>query len=126
MCCLSTLTGHAEWTKAGAEGILRAVSAYYDVPRARMLWRVRDSKVNYARQVVYYLMREKLRWSYPRIAKYIQRRNHTTVMSGIEKIKGRVSAQDIEGIRKLLRADIVELKRPIDAEVHEFYFEATA
>jgi chromosomal replication initiator protein len=71
------------------ETILAAVAEYYGLSVAEIRGPKRLRPLVNARHVAMFLMRELLTdYSYPMIAKIFDDRNHTTVISGVEKIRG--------------------------------------
>jgi len=70
------------------ETILAVVAAYYGLPVDEIRGPKRLRPLVNARHVAMYLIREMLSdYSYPMIAKIFDDRNHTTVISGVDKIK---------------------------------------
>ncbi len=67
--------------------ILKTVSSYYDIPVSRIKGNSRVSSIALARQVVMYIAREKLNLKLEEIAIALRRKDHTTVIHGVEKIK---------------------------------------
>ena len=67
--------------------VLKTVSSYYDISVSRIKGNTRISSVALARQVVMYIAREKLNLKLEEIAIALRRKDHTTVIHGVEKIK---------------------------------------
>jgi chromosomal replication initiator protein len=73
------------------EAILAAVASFYGLPVEEIRGPKRLRPLVNARHVAMYLIREMLSdYSYPMIAKIFDDRNHTTVISGVDKIKSQL------------------------------------
>lgn len=66
--------------------IIQTVSEFYETDEKTMLDKSRRQEVVKPRQIVMYLLREELNWSYPSIGEKLGGRDHTTVMHACEKI----------------------------------------
>jgi chromosomal replication initiator protein len=94
------------------DAILEAVAAYYGLSVAEIRGPKRLRPLVNARHVAMYLMRELLSdYSYPMIAKIFDDRNHTTVISGVEKIKNQLPENEelfnqINTLRRQLQGDL--------------------
>lgn len=74
------------------ETIVEAVAAYYGLRTEDVLGSKRLRPFVHARHVAMYLIREMLdNYSYPMIAKIFDGRNHTTVISAVDKIKDQIT-----------------------------------
>ena len=67
--------------------ILRIVSEAYKISIPDLLSHRRTGPIAWARQVVMFLIRQDLGYSFPRIARELRRRNHTTVIYACRKIQ---------------------------------------
>jgi chromosomal replication initiator protein len=95
------------------DAILEAVAAYYGLSVAEIRGPKRLRPLVNARHVAMYLMRELLSdYSYPMIAKIFDDRNHTTVISGVEKIKNQLPENEE------LFNQINALRRQLQGELH--------
>lgn len=93
------------------ETILAAVAEFYGLSVEEVRGAKRLRPLVRARHVAMYLIRDLLdNYSYPMIAKIFDGRNHTTVISGVEKIREQI-ATDGE-----LLAQINQLKRQLQGE----------
>ena len=82
-----TNLGH-EQTALRPETIIEAVSDYFGLSPNEVRGSKRLRPLVHARHIAMYLIREMLdNYSYPMIAKIFDGRNHTTVISAVEKIK---------------------------------------
>jgi chromosomal replication initiator protein len=92
--------------------ILEAVANFYGLTVAEIRGPKRLRPLVNARHVAMYLMRELLNdYSYPMIARIFDDRNHTTVISGVEKIKLQL-AQNTE-----LFTQVNKLRRQLQGDV---------
>jgi len=90
------------------DAIVTEVADYYKLTVEKLLGRDRTKEVAHPRQVAMYLLREEAKISFPQIGEVLGGRDHSTVMSAIEKIKnqyengeGRVR-KDIDSLRHQL------------------------
>lgn len=67
-----------------AHAVLRRVSNDTGVTVAEMQSHSRAKRISRARQKAMYEIREECKWSYPRIAKLLGGRDHTTVIHGVK------------------------------------------
>ena len=105
--------GHEQVTLK-PEAILEAVSDYYGLSVGEIKGSKRLRPLVHARHVAMYLIRELLdNYSYPMIARIFDGRNHTTVISGVEKIKQQLP------LNGDLLAQINHLKRRLQGEGFE-------
>ena len=108
-----TNLGHEQVTLK-PETILEVVSGYYGLSVSDIRGSKRLRPLVHARHVAMYLIRELLNnYSYPMIARIFDGRNHTTVISGVEKIKEQLP------VNGDLLAEINHLKRRLQGEGFE-------
>ncbi len=94
------------------ETILETVANYYGLTVEEIRGPKRLRPLVNARHVAMFLMRELLTdYSFPMIAKIFDGRNHTTVISGVEKIKGQMAENSemftqINQLRRQLQGDV--------------------
>jgi len=69
------------------EKIIRTVTHHFEIKKDDLLSQKRDQEIVFARQTAMYLMREQLGYSYPKIARAMGGRDHTTIMYGCEKLR---------------------------------------
>jgi chromosomal replication initiator protein len=106
-----TNLGH-EQVSLKPETILAAVSDFYGLSVDEIRGSKRLRPLVHARHVAMYLIRDLLdNYSYPMIARIFDGRNHTTVISGVEKIKEQLSSNSE------LLAQINQLKRQLQGEI---------
>lgn len=87
--------------------ILDKVADFYDISVEEIVGPKRDKEIVVPRQVAMYLMREELHLSFPKIATEIRKKDHTTIMHGVEKIEKEADSneqlrQEINLIRERL------------------------
>ncbi len=105
-----TNLGH-EQMSLKPETILAAVSEFYGLSVEEIRGSKRLRPLVHARHVAMYLIRDLLdNYSYPMIARIFDGRNHTTVISGVEKIKEQLTSNSE------LLAQINQLKRQLQGE----------
>ncbi len=96
------------------ETILSVVAEFYGLTVEDVRGAKRLRPLVRARHIAMYLIRDLLdNYSYPMIARIFDGRNHTTVISGVEKIKEQLAANGE------LLAQINQLKRQLLGEGHE-------
>ncbi len=90
------------------EKIVTQVAEYYKLSIEKLLGRDRSKDVAHPRQIAMYLLREEAKISFPQIGEALGGRDHSTVMSAIDKVKdqykngdGRVR-KDIDFLRHQL------------------------
>jgi chromosomal replication initiation ATPase DnaA len=89
--------------------IAEHVIAYYRINENDFYSRRRNAQYVLARQVTYYLCKELTRCGLPSIGRFLDGRDHTTILHGIRKIQSRMGtdrqlAADIDFLRKQLVA----------------------
>lgn len=89
------------------KSILEKTADFYDVGVEEITGTKRDKEIVLPRQIAMYLMREELHLSYPKIASEIGKKDHTTIMHGVEKVEREIDAneqlrQEINMIRERL------------------------
>ena len=82
------------------EKVLKVVANYFKVEADAILSPKRDRSLVGPRQIVMYLLRHEMNMSFPKIGRELNKKDHTTIMYGVEKIEKEV-ARD-EDIRKEL------------------------
>jgi len=96
------------------ETILAVVAEFYGLTVDDVRGAKRLRPLVRARHIAMYLIRDLLdNYSYPMIARIFDGRNHTTVISGVEKIKEQLASNGE------LLAQINQLKRQLLGEGHE-------
>jgi chromosomal replication initiator protein len=74
--------------------VIERVADFFDVDFDEIVGSKRDKEIVMPRQVAMYIIREELHLSYPKIAKEIGRKDHTTIMHGVEKIEKEIDSNE--------------------------------
>ncbi|MCD6178084.1 chromosomal replication initiator protein DnaA [bacterium] len=69
-----------------AKQLIKTVAEFYDLKEKDLLAPSRKKEVVKPRQIVMYLLREELKYSYPAIGRKLGGKDHTTIIYGCEKI----------------------------------------
>ncbi len=86
--------------------IIKAVTKFYDISESDLKGNSRKKEIVKPRQVVMYLLREELEYSFPFIGKKIGGKDHTTVMYSHKKIKKKLEKEDED-----MKEDITLIKQ---------------
>lgn len=73
------------------EKILAAVGDFFGLAPEDLLSAKRNRELVYPRQIIMYLLRHEMNLSFPRIGKELQKKDHTTVMHGVNKIEKEIA-----------------------------------
>ncbi len=73
--------------KISPQDIIRAVATYYDLKPAHIRGSSRKQNIAFARQVTMYLLRTKLSLNLDEVAFIVKKKDHTTVIHAVEKLK---------------------------------------
>jgi chromosomal replication initiator protein len=86
------------------DAITKAITMYYDIDIANIRTRGRNKTVVQARYIMCYLLRKHTGMSLDDIAQYLSPAitDHTTVMHGVEFIKGQLSLKHDNPVKKIL------------------------
>ena len=90
------------------EQVVTRVASYYKLSTEKLLGRDRTKEVAFPRQIAMYLLREEAKISFPQIGEVLGGRDHSTVMSAIEKIKEQIRHGDSR-----LEKDIASIKQQL-------------
>lgn len=77
-----------------AKQILEKTADFYDISVEELTGQKRDKEIVLPRQVAMYLMREEMHLSYPKIATEVGKKDHTTIMHGVEKIEKEIDSNE--------------------------------
>ena len=88
--------------------VVSLVARKYNLTSEKLLGRDRTKEVAYPRQIAMYLLREEAKISFPQIGEFLGGRDHSTVMSAIEKIKEQIRHGDSR-----LEKDIASIKQQL-------------
>lgn len=70
-----------------AKQVVERTAKYFDVPMDEIMGPKRDKDVVVPRQIAMYMLRSELHLSFPKIAKELGRKDHTTAIHSVEKIE---------------------------------------
>jgi chromosomal replication initiator protein len=90
------------------EQVVDLVARKFNLTAEKLLGRDRTKEVAFPRQIAMYLLREEFKISYPQIGEALGGRDHSTVMSAIDKIKEQIQHGDHR-----LEKDIASLKQQL-------------
>lgn len=74
-----------------AKQIIERTAKYFQVPLEEILGPKRDKDIVVPRQIAMYMLRSELHLSFPKIARELGRKDHTTAIHSVEKIEKEVS-----------------------------------
>lgn len=94
--------------KISPSDVIKSVCTYFNIKLSHIKGSGRSENVALPRQVAMYLLRKELGLKYEEIAYMLKRKDHTTIMYGVEKvgttmIKDSVFKQEVERITSLLK-----------------------
>lgn len=89
--------------------VVDLVARKFNLTVEKLLSRDRTKDVAFPRQIAMYLLREETNYSFPQIGEVLGGRDHSTVMSAIDKIKEQIKHDD------RLQRDIALLKQQVHA-----------
>jgi len=69
------------------EKIFSFICKFYEIPIGEFLSKKRSKNIAFPRQVAMYLLRHEFNYSFPKIAEKMKKKDHTTIMHGVEKIE---------------------------------------
>lgn len=88
--------------------VLACISEFYDISEKELLSQNRKREISHPRQVMMYLLREEMKYSYPLIGTRLGGRDHTTVIHACNKI-----GESLKGNNEQLVEEINLLKQEI-------------
>ncbi len=74
-----------------AKQVVERTAKYFDVPLDELLGPKRDKDIVVPRQIAMYMLRSELHLSFPKIARELGRKDHTTAIHSVEKIEREIS-----------------------------------
>lgn len=77
-----------------AERVLAITSTYFNLTPEDILSPRRNKELIKPRQIVMYLMRHEMNLSYPKISQKLNKKDHTTIIWGVEKIEKEIARND--------------------------------
>lgn len=88
--------------------VIEKVAQHYHLKTSELLSPKRDKDIVLPRQVAMYLLRQHLHLSYPRVAKSLNRKDHTTAIHSVDKIKKQIL------YNHELKEALIELKQALN------------
>jgi chromosomal replication initiator protein len=89
------------------EKIFDYVCKFYEIQISDFLSKKRNKEFTYPRQVAMYLLRHEFNLSFPKIAEKIKKKDHTTIMHGVQKIEKMLNTNEV------LQKEILMIKEKI-------------
>jgi len=93
--------------KAGPREIITAVCRYYRLKTVDVFSLDKKRAVSFPRQIIMYLLRKELGLSYMTIGDLLHKKDHTTIIHGVEKIQKQIEAS------QNLKDEILQIKAQI-------------
>jgi chromosomal replication initiator protein len=87
--------------------ILDTVCAYYSTTRETLFSSKRNKELVAPRQIIMYLLRIEMNYSYPKIAEILGKKDHTTIMHGFNKIEKEAQSNPV------IQSDLSKLKEAL-------------
>lgn len=84
----------ARFRKVTVQDVIKAVCVYYDIKPSYIKSPTRKESIAHARQIIMYLLRHELQMKFEEIAYLLKRKDHTTVMHGVDKINQEIMTND--------------------------------
>lgn len=84
---LNSILNSPKKRNINARDIIEQTARFYDLKKEDILGIKRDKEIVIPRQIAMYLLREELGYSYPKIAKELNKKDHTTAMHACDKIE---------------------------------------
>jgi chromosomal replication initiator protein len=106
---VSSIVTNTQKKSLTPKSIINIVSQYFDIKIEDILSPCRKKNLTEPRQIIMYLMREELKFSYPNIGQELGGRDHTTVIHACDKVIRVMKIDD------KLREDLEILKQKIYA-----------
>ncbi|NTU46896.1 chromosomal replication initiator protein DnaA [Candidatus Roizmanbacteria bacterium] len=75
-------------TRTSSGDIIKAVCNFYNLKQSHLKSATRTEEIARPRQIAMFLMRRELKLKFEEIASILKRKDHTTIMHGVEKING--------------------------------------
>jgi chromosomal replication initiator protein len=90
--------------KVSPKEVLEIICNYFDLKQSELKSSSRVAKLVLPRQITMYLLRKDLQLQLEAIAEFLGRKDHTTVIHGVEKIEGNVEKSE------LLRGQLADIR----------------
>lgn len=76
------------------EKVIKIVGEFFHIDPTDLISDKRNRELVWPRQIVMYLLRHEMNMSFPRIGRELSKKDHTTVMHGVEKIEKEIGSND--------------------------------
>jgi chromosomal replication initiator protein len=76
------------------QDIIKNVCAYYHIKPSVIKSETRKQEISGVRQIIMYILRKKLKTNYEDIAFMLNRKDHTTIIHGVDKVQEKILADD--------------------------------
>jgi len=87
--------------------VIKKIASFYDLPEKDILSHSRKKELVKPRQIIMYLLREELGYSYTNIAEKLGQRDHTTVIHAYKKISAEIEKNPVFAQEILLLKDLL-------------------
>lgn len=89
--------------------VIKTVCSYYNIKQSHIKSSTRIEEIAMPRQIIMYILREQLKIKLEEIARILKRKDHTTIMHGVEKvnrlvIKDPALKEEVDKIMSLIRS----------------------
>jgi len=89
------------------EKILKIVGEFFKVDHKELLSAKRNRELVWPRQIIMYLLRHEMNLSYPKISKELNKKDHTTIIHGVNKIEKEI------GVNSDLQKELTLIKEKL-------------
>lgn len=91
---LGNILSSSKKRSVSAKQIIENTANFYDIKLDEMMGKKRDREIVVPRQIAMYLLREELNFSYPKIAKELNKKDHTTAIHACDKIEKEMDSNE--------------------------------
>jgi len=74
--------------------IIKIVGEYFQIRPLDILSAKRDQTLVWPRQIIMYLLRHEMNLSYPKISRELNKKDHTTIIHGVNKIEKEIAVNN--------------------------------
>jgi len=89
------------------EKILKTVGEFFKVEHKELLSAKRNRELVWPRQIIMYLLRHEMNLSFPKISKELNKKDHTTIIHGVDKIEKEI------GVNSDLQKELTLIKEKL-------------
>lgn len=91
---LGNILSSSKKRSVSAKQIIENTANFYDIKIEEIMGKKRDREIVVPRQIAMYLLREELNLSYPKIAKELNKKDHTTAIHACDKIEKEIDGNE--------------------------------